>query len=170
MRSRGLSTVVVGGAVAFLLICLVAVAASAPGERGRSADVVVSYREEGGIGGPRPSLVLREGRRAKVRLGGCTERFRVRRRPWKRLRAALRAADLPANAGDYPPPEGSADMITYVVSAGGHTVRIAPGGTPEYDEVMHDLEPPLAALNRVVAAGKRRMDDSCLSARRDPSG
>lgn len=123
--------------------------------------VLVSYRQEGGLGGPRPSLVVSRGRRARVTLGGCTAKFALRRGPWNKLRAALGEADLPTIAGDYPPPKGSADEITYVIKAGKNTVRIAPAPEPENEEVMRDLRALLKALNKTVSAGERRMPSSC---------
>jgi hypothetical protein len=68
-----------------------------------------------------------------------------------------------AIAGNYPPPKGAADEITYVIKAGRNTVRIAPGPQPKYEEVMRDLEPLLKALDRTVSAGEQRMSPSCES-------
>ena len=125
----------------------------------------VSYRQEGGIGGPRPSLVVSKDRSARVTLGRCTAKFALQPAAWSRLRAALRGAHLHAVAGDYPPPNGSADEITYVIKAGRNTVRIAPA--PENEKTMRDLRPLLKVLNKTVSAGKRRMPSSCG---RDPTG
>jgi hypothetical protein len=133
-----------------------------------SRSPVVFYRQEGGIGGPRPSLVVSKGRRATVTFGRCTARFALRVRAWNRLRVALRGADLHAIAGDYPPPTNGADFITYVIKAGRNTVRIASPPRPEHEEVMRDLRPLLKVLNRTVSAGKQRMPPSCKSNRRSP--
>jgi hypothetical protein len=130
--------------------------------RSSHSRVLVSYRQEGGIGGPRPSLVVFKDRRARVRLGGCTAKFSLRPVAWRRLRAALRGAHLHAIAGDYPAPKGSADMITYVIKASGEVVRIAPP-QPEHEDVMRNLRPLLKVLNRTVSAGERRMPSSCKS-------
>jgi hypothetical protein len=78
------------------------------------------------------------------------------------LRAALRAADLRAIAGDYPA-RGAPDALTYVIKAGRYTVRIAPGARPEYEAVMRELKPLLRVLDKVVSAGKQRMPASCRS-------
>jgi hypothetical protein len=126
--------------------------------------VLVSYRQEGGVGGPRPSLVVTKDRRARVTLGGCTEKFALGHRIWNMLRAALRGAHLHAIAGNYPPLKGSADAITYVIRASGEVVRIAPP-QPEHEEVMRDLRPLLKVLNKTVSAGERRMPSSCKSSR-----
>lgn len=126
--------------------------------------VLVSYRQEGGIGGPRPSLVVTKDRRARVTLGGCTAKFALGHEIWNRLRAALKGAHLHAIAGNYLPPKGSADAITYVIRASGEVVRIAPP-QPEHEEVMRDLRPLLKVLNQTVSAGKRRMPSSCKSSR-----
>jgi Putative Ig domain len=126
--------------------------------------VLVSYRQEGGIGGPRPSLVVFKDRRARVTLGRCTAKFDLRPRAWSRLRAALKDAHLHAIAGNYPAPKGSVDVITYVIKAGGEVVRIAPP-QPEHKEVMRDLRPLLKVLNKLVSAGERRMPPSCKSSR-----
>jgi hypothetical protein len=126
--------------------------------------VLVSYRQEGGIGGPRPSLVVFKDRRARVTLGGCTAKFSLRPADWSRIQAALRGARLHAIAGNYPAPKGSADMITYVIKAYGEVVRIAPP-QPEHKEVMRDLRPLLKVLNKLVSAGERRMPSSCKSSR-----
>jgi hypothetical protein len=126
--------------------------------------VLVSYRQEGGIGGPRPSLVVTKDRRARVTLGGCTAKFALGHRIWNRLRAALRGTHLHAIAGNYPPLKGSADAITYVIRASGEVVRIAPP-QPEHEEVMRDLWPLLKVLNKTVSAGERRMPSSCKSSR-----
>jgi hypothetical protein len=124
--------------------------------------VVVRYRHEGGIGGPRPSLVVSTDRRATVTFGRCRARLALRPRAWSRLGAALRAADLRAIAGDYSA-RGVPDALTYVVKAGRYTVRIAPGARPEYEAVMRDLKPLLEVLDKTVSAGKRRMPASCGS-------
>lgn len=126
--------------------------------------VLVSYRQEGGIGGPRPSLVVTKDHRARVTLGGCTAKFALRPATWSKLRAALRGAHLHAIAGNYPPSKGSADMITYVIKARGEVVRIAPP-QPEHEEVMRALRPLLKVLNRTVSAGERRMPLSCFALR-----
>ena len=121
---------------------------------------LISYRQEGGIGGLRPSLVVFKNRQARVRLGSCAARFDVRQKAWSGLRAALRGARLRANAGSYPAPKGSADLITHVVKAPGGKVRIAlPQREPR--EVIRELRPLLKILNRLVSAGKRRMPASC---------
>lgn len=126
--------------------------------------VLVSYRQEGGIGGPRPSLVIFKDRQARVTLGGCTSKFSLQPAAWSRIRAALRGAHLHAIAGNYLPPKGSADAITYVIKASGEVVRIA-RPQPEHKEVMRDLRPLLKALNKLASAGERRMPSSCKSSR-----
>jgi hypothetical protein len=126
--------------------------------------VLVSYRQEGGIGGPRPSLVVTKDRRASATFGGCTVKFALGHRIWNRLRAALKGAHLHTIAGSYPPPKGSADEITYVIKANGEVVRIAPP-QPEHEEVMRDLRPLLKVLNKLVSAGKRQMPSHCKSSR-----
>jgi hypothetical protein len=126
--------------------------------------VLVSYRQEGGIGGPRPSLVVFKNRRARVMLGGCTAKFALGPVAWRRLRTALRGAHLHAIAGDYLAAKDSADAITYVIKAGGDMVRIAPP-QPQHKDVMHDLRLLLKALNRTVSAGKRQMPSHCKSSR-----
>ena len=128
--------------------------------------VVVSYRQEGGIGGPRPSLLVSRGLRATVTLGRCTAEFALQSGAWHRLRAALREADMHAIAGDYPPPKGAADEITYVIKASRNTVRIAPAPQPEYEEVMRHLRPLLKVLDKTVSIGERRMPPSCKSNRK----
>lgn len=122
--------------------------------------VLISYRQEGGIGGPRPSLVVFRDRQARVRSGGCTAKFELRRNAWRRLHAALRTARLRANAGTYPAPKGSADLITHVVKARGGVVRIALP-QPEHKDVMRDLRPLLKALSKLISAGEHRMPASC---------
>jgi hypothetical protein len=129
---------------------------------------LLSYREEGGIGGPRPSLAVSKRARATLRLGGCRTSFTLGARLWRRLRAALKSADLGSIAGSYPPPSGSADTITYVIRSGGHEVRISPA--PEYEEVLAQLEPLLEVIGKVVAVGKRRLPSSCSSNRAERGG
>jgi hypothetical protein len=154
--------IVLACAIASLLICAgPASARTLEGEISEASGGMVSYRQEGGIGGPRPSLIVSRDRRARVTLGGCTTKFALRPRAWDSLRAALRGAHLHAIAGDYPPPKGAADEITYVIEAGQDTVRIAPAPQPENEEAMRDLRPLLKALNKAVSAGKRRMRPSC---------
>jgi hypothetical protein len=128
----------------------------------RRQRVVVRYRHKGGIGGPRPSLVILTDRRATVRFGRCRARLAFGPRKWSRLRAALRTADLRAIAGDYPA-RGAPDAITYVIKSGRYIVRIAPGTRPEYEAVMRELTPLLKILDRIVSAGKQRMPASCRS-------
>jgi hypothetical protein len=130
-----------------------------------SSSVLVAYRQEGGIGGPRPSLVVSVNRRARVSLGRCTAKFELGPKGWSGLRAALRNAHIQAIAGDYPLPTGSADLISYVVTTRSGTVRIAPGSQPANEEVMRKLRPLLKVLDQTVSAGKRRMAPSCGAAR-----
>jgi trimeric autotransporter adhesin len=127
--------------------------------------VLVSYRLEGGIGGPRPALVVYRDRGARVTLRGCTAKFELRLRAWRKLRAALRDAHLHAIAGNYPAPNGSADVITYVIMVGPDAVRIAPASQPENEAVMRDLEPLLKVLGKMVSGGERRMPPSCRFSR-----
>ncbi|HEV7770735.1 MAG TPA: choice-of-anchor Q domain-containing protein [Solirubrobacterales bacterium] len=122
--------------------------------------VLISYRQEGGIGGLRPSLVVTKDRQARVTLGGCAVKFVLGHRIWDRLRAALRSAHFHAIAGNYPPSKGSADEITYVIKARGEVVRIAPP-QPEHEGMMRGLRPLLKALNKLASAGERRMPSSC---------
>lgn len=136
-----------------------------PAESSSHPGLPISYHEEGGIGGPRPSLVVSKRARVTLWLGGCSTSFGMSARLWRRLRAALKDADLASVAGDYPPPSGSADMITYVVRASGEEVSIAPAPLPEYEEVFAQLEPLLEILRGTVAAGKRRLPPDCASNR-----
>lgn len=126
---------------------------------------LVSYREGGGFGAPRPSLIVSKRRRASVSLGACRTRFVLGRKAWRRLRRVLRNTDLAAVAGDYPPPADYADAITYTIRSGPNRVRIAPAPIPEYEAVMRELEPLRRALKDIVSAGKRRMPRSCRSNR-----
>jgi hypothetical protein len=126
--------------------------------------VLVSYHQEGGIGGPRPSLVVFKNRGARMTLGQCRAKFELRPKAWSSLRAALRGAYLRAIAGNYPPPKGSADVITHVIKANGAAVRIALP-QPEHKEVMRDLRPLLKVLNKLMSAEERRMPSSCKSSR-----
>jgi hypothetical protein len=93
--------------------------------------------------------------------GLCETRFTLKPGAWSRLREALRKADLPAIAGDYPAADGAADMFTYVIEAGRSTVRITDAVRPEHEEVMRDLRPLLEALGRTVRIGEQRMPASC---------
>jgi hypothetical protein len=86
------------------------------------------------------------------------------------LRAALRDARIRAIAGDYPPPQGAADMITFVIKTHAGTVRIAPGSQLASEEVMRELRPLFKVLNKTVSAGKRRMAPACRSAGKRPAG
>jgi hypothetical protein len=128
----------------------------------------LKYRVEGGIGGLKPSLLVLGRARAMLRLGGCSLGFGLQRRLWSRLRAALRRADLRSISGDYPPPSGTADVVTYVVSSAGNEVRIALD--PRYEKVQAQIEPLLAALGQVVARGERRLPARCSSNRVDDKG
>jgi len=77
----------------------------------------------------------------------------------------LRNTNLASIAGNYPPPAGYADAITYVIKSGASRVRIAPAPIPEYEAVTRELEPLRNALADIVSAGKRRMPRSCASNR-----
>jgi hypothetical protein len=79
------------------------------------------------------------------------------------LRAALSDAQIHTVAGVYPPPEGAADVITYVIKTHAGTVRIAPTSQPANEEVMRQLRPLLKVLNKTVSAGEQRMSPSCKS-------
>ncbi len=124
---------------------------------------LVSYRQVGGIGGLRPSLVVFKDRSVRVTLGGCTARFVLGSPGWSKLRTALKGAHIHANAGDYPAPKGSADVLAYVIKASGEVVRIAPP-QPEHEEVMRDLRALLKVLNKLASAGERQMPTSCKRA------
>lgn len=121
---------------------------------------LVTYREEGGIGGPRPSLAVSTGGKAELRVGGCHAEYTVGEALWRKLRGALQRADLGSIAGDYPPPGGAADMIIYLVRSEGHEVRIAPD--PRYETVLVQIEPLLGALQKVVAQGRSKLPAGCL--------
>jgi hypothetical protein len=97
--------------------------------------------------------------------GLCEAKFTLKPGAWSRLREALRSADLPAIAGDYPASDGSADMFTYVIEAGRSTVRITDAVRPEHEEVKRDLRPLLDALARTVRIGELRMPSSCAGGR-----
>lgn len=156
-------------AIAVLAVLATSLGASACGAASEPAGSFskigpsLKYREEGGIGGPKPSLLVSKRARAMLQLGGCSIGFGLQRRLWSRLRAALRQADLPSISGDYPPPSGTADVMTYVVSSAGNEVRIAPD--PQYEKVLAQIEPLLAALGQVVARGERRLPARCSSNR-----
>jgi hypothetical protein len=143
-------------------------AAGEPSESSSHPGPLLSYREEGGIGGPRPSLAVSKQALATLRLGDCSASFGLGSRLWRRLGAALRSVDLPSIAGNYPPPDGSADMITYVVRSGGNEVRIAPD--PRYEKVLAQIEPLLAVLGQTVARGNRKLPASCASNRVGAAG
>jgi hypothetical protein len=162
-----------------LAVAVVAVVPSlgsnACGAAGESAEsshpgLLISYREEGGIGGPRPSLTVSKQARATLRLGACSTGFKLQPRLGRRLRAALESADLASIAGNYPPSEGSADVITYVVRSDGHEVSIASAPLPEYEAVLAQLEPLLEILGRTAATGKRRLPPGCASNRSGQAG
>ena len=120
---------------------------------------LVTYREEGGIGGARPSLIVSMTRKATLSLGSCDATYTVGEPLWRNLRGALRRADLGSIAGVYPPPTGAADFITYVVGSRGHEVRISPD--PRYDAVLDQIEPLLGALEKVVARGQTKLPADC---------
>jgi hypothetical protein len=125
--------------------------------------ILVSYRQEGGIGGPRPSLVVSKDHRARVSRGQCTTSFELSTRAWRRLQAVLSDAQIQTIAGVYPPPEGAADVITYVIRTDAGTVRIAPASQPANEEVMRQLRPLFKLLNKMVSVGERRISRSCES-------
>lgn len=165
-----------GGRLAVAVVALVPVlGSSACGAAGESAGSsypgrLISYREEGGIGGPRPSLTVSKQKRATLRLGSCGTRFKLQPPLWQRLRVALEKANLVSIAGDYSPPEGSADVITYVVRSDGYEVSIASAPLPQYEAVLAQLDPLLEILGRTVATGKRRLPAVCASNRSGLAG
>jgi hypothetical protein len=118
----------------------------------------VTYREEGGIGGPRGSLIVSSHRRATVMVNGGRvpatrrlARFRLSASLWRRLRLTLRRANMRALAGDHLPATPIPDAITYVIRAGHNTVRAADGAIPRR------LEPLLGVLRKIVVIGERRL-------------
>lgn len=125
--------------------------------------ILVSYRQEGGIGGPRPSLIVSKDHRARVSLGQCAASFELNPRVWRRLQAVLSDAQIQTIAGVYPLPEGAADVITYVIRTHAGTVRIAPTSQPANEEVMRQLRPLFKVLNKTVSMGEQRMSPSCES-------
>jgi hypothetical protein len=154
----------IGSIVAVSLVVLVAslsgIACGATATRtGESAGLLLTYREEGGIGGPRPALTVSKQGRATLRLGSCNVGYALGEPLTRRLRVALRRADLGSIAGDYPPPSGTADMITYVVRSAGHQVSIAPD--PRYEAVLEQIEPLLGVIGNVIAKGRSKMPPGC---------
>jgi hypothetical protein len=124
-----------------------------------SAGRLLTYREEGGIGGPRPSLAVSTQGRATLRLGSCRVGYALGDPLWGKLRGALQRADLGSIVGDYPPPSGAADMITYVVRSDDGEVKIAPD--PHYEAVLEQIEPLLGVLGKVVTKGRTRLPADC---------
>ncbi len=166
-----------GGLTVAVVVALApSLGASACGAAGESSESsshpgpLLSYREEGGIGGPRPSLTVSKQAWATLRLGTCGTGFKLQSRLWLRLRGALERADLASTAGEYPPPEGSADVITYVVRSDGHEVSIAPAPLPEYEAVLAQLEPLLEIIDRILAIGKWGLPPACASNRSGQAG
>jgi hypothetical protein len=153
-----------GSIVAVALVVLVAslsgiACGATTTSTGGSTGRLLTYREEGGIGGPRPALAVSTQGRATLRLGSCNVGYALGEPLWRRLRVALRRADLDSIAGDYPAPSGTADMITYVVRSAGHEVSIAPD--PRYAAVLEQIEPLLGVLGNVVAKGRSKMLAGC---------
>lgn len=136
-------------------------AGSEPAGSSTSGAHTLYYRQEGGLGRPRPSLTV-AGSQVSLTLGACSTNFTLRSEARKRLQAALDDADIPALAGNYPPAKGSADAITYVLRSDGHEVRIAPAPLPENERVWARLRPLLSALARAAVEGERRLSPSCL--------
>lgn len=156
LHDKGRWSVGVCVAVLALAAALPACAAS-PASSARSR-TLVTYREEGGLGGPRGSLIVSAHRRAMVTVNGGRvpvtrhlARFRLSASLWRRLRATLRRAGMHALAGNHLPPTPIPDAITYVVSAGRNTVRTSDGAIPRR------MEPLLEVLRRIVAIGERRL-------------
>lgn len=157
--------------VAALATLVLSTAASACGTPGRSTvpavdhGLLLSYREEGGIGGPRRALIVSAGPDARLRVGRCHTAFRLGRPRRRQLRSALRRAHLGSIVGTYPPAGGAADVITYVVRSGGHEVRVAPASLPGNEAVPAQLEPLLEVIGKAVARGERRLPPDCASNR-----
>ena len=132
----------------------------------RHRRLLLSYRQVGGIGAPRPMLRIFRSHQARLKLGRCVAELALHQASWRRLHAALRKAHLHAIAGSYPAPRGSADLATHVIRARGEVVRIALP-QPGHRYVIRHLRPLLKLLGRMVSAGKRRMPSSCLSSWRN---
>lgn len=160
-----------GLTIVFLAALGTSFAAGACGAGGKPAGSdssgrrLLFYRQEGGIGGPRPSLTVFKQARARLQLGRCSTSFSLPTRAWRRLRAALGEADISAVAGDYPPPRGAADEITYVLRSGSSEVRLAPAPRAANEKVLAQLQPLLTVLSRTVASGERRLPPSCARSR-----
>lgn len=144
-------------------VLTVALTASLPACAGGSVSsarsrALVTYREEGGIGGPRGSLIVSSHRRATVMVSGGRvpvtkrlARFRLGARMWRRLRGTLRRARMHALAGSYFPATPIPDAITHVITAGRNTVRTSDGAIPRR------LKPLLSVLRKIMASGERRL-------------
>lgn len=117
---------------------------------------LVAYREEGGLGGPKASLVVSTHREATVRVAAGRApfttrevRFRLDTTTWRALRRALRNADLNALA-KRPTTKPYPDAITYVIIARQKTIRASDGAIPI------KLAPLIFVLRHVVRLGEQR--------------
>jgi hypothetical protein len=127
---------------------------SRPSTASTQARLLVSYREEGGVGGPKANLTVSTRRQATLERRRRIS-FRLGSALWTRLKAALDATDMHSLAGDYPPPRGSADEIVYVITVGHDTVRTSAAADGSIPPAK--LKRLLTALGEVVSTGERRL-------------
>jgi hypothetical protein len=137
--------------------------ASLPEAITAQSHTLVTYREEGGFGGAKGALIVSDRGQATATLGRCATRFHLDAVLWKSLKATLKQTNMHAIAGNYPPPPGSADEITYVITVRRDTVRTSAGTNGVIPPPK--LKPLLTVLGKTLSAGERRMARSCGSNR-----
>lgn len=128
----------------------------------RGSRFLVVYGREGGIRFESSTLAVSTKGFATARSEGCTARFRLGARIWRRLRQVLKRTDLSLLAGYYPAPAGAADVTTETIVVGSDTVRIGdfsslPAGPQQA------LAPLLGVLGQVL---DRRGRSSCEHGRK----
>lgn len=121
---------------------------------------LVVYRQEGGIRFQVRTLVVTNGGVATIRSERCTARFRLGAVPWRRLRRALKRAELSSLASEYRAPSGAADVIAETIVVGSDSVRIGDRFSLPA-RAGRELTPLLDVLGEALAEGEQHVSSPC---------
>jgi hypothetical protein len=126
------------------VVALVLVAAASGCAKPTSASVFLEYQRSGGFAGLDDRLLITPNGNATLTRHSQRTEFVVTRAALDQLQTLLEQAGFARLSGEYLPARTGADLLEYMISYQGHTVRTKDTAVPEA------LQPVLEALNRVI--------------------
>ncbi|NYT05842.1 MAG: hypothetical protein GKC04_05660 [Methanomicrobiales archaeon] len=133
------------GALPFTILCMLGAIATAGCMLADQPAVLVEYQRSGGIVGLDDRIILYDNGTTGITRHGSTSVVQTERETIETIRAIIASDAYTALSGDYLPPKPGADRISYVVTAGGKTIRTEDGAIPE------GLEPLIREMNLLIA-------------------